>query len=88
MTKSKNLKTARTFVYILLAVTTVAAVAFTIYSIISILRSPFTSFPWWSAFSFAAIYFLPFLVPEIACCVIFSIFYNKRAKAEQQQNEQ
>ncbi len=88
MTKSKNLRTARTFMYILLAITTAAAIAYTVFSIISILRSPFTSFPWWSAFSFAAIYFLPFLIPEIACCIIFSIFYNKRARAEQKMQMQ
>ncbi len=88
MSKSKNLKTARTFVYILLAVTTIAAAAYTVFSIVSILRSPFTSFPWWSAFSFTAIYFLPFLIPEIACCFVFSILYNRRAKIEQQQNQQ
>ncbi len=82
MSGSKNFKTARTFVYVLLAITTVLAAAYTVFNIISLLNDPYTSFPWWSAFGFTAVYFLPFLIPEIAFCVIFSILYNKRARAE------
>jgi len=88
MITPKNLRIARTLMFILLAITTVSAVIYLIFNIISVLNNPSTSFPWWSAFGFAAVYFLPFIIPEIACCVIFSIFYNKRANAEKKAQEQ
>lgn len=82
MTRPNNLRTARTFVYILLALTTIAAVAYCIFTAISLSNDPSSSMPWWTSLHFTALYFLPFIVPEIACCVIFSIFYNKRVNAE------
>lgn len=87
MIKPKNLRMARTFMFVLLAITTITAIVYVVYNIISALNNPSTSFPWWSAFGFGAVYFLPFIIPEIACCVIFSIFYNKRANAEKKASQ-
>ncbi len=86
MTRSHNLRTARTLVYILLALTTIAAVAYFIFNAISLSNT--SPMPWLASLNLTALYFLPFIVPEIACCVIFSIFYNKRAKAEKEAQTQ
>lgn len=55
---------ARKITGILFFVTLTAALVYTLWGIYSNLTSGFTSFPWWSACVFAAIYFGPILTLE------------------------
>ncbi len=59
------MKIARKLLAIIFVLTLVCAVVYIVSNIIAILSSGYmTSFPWWSAFPFAAIYFGPLLLLE------------------------
>ena len=73
------MRTARRILSVALPVTAALAVLYAVFGIISILRSPFTSFPWWSALSYTAIYFGPLLVLEAIALIIIHIKMKKQA---------
>lgn len=63
---------------ILSAATAAAAVLYGAVNTVSILRAgPATSFPWWAAWYFAAVYFAPILLVEAAVCAVLHRI-NKR----------
>ena len=64
------MKTAKKILSVALPVTAVLAVLYAVLGVISILRSPFTSFPWWSALVYAALYFGPLLAVEIIALIV------------------
>ena len=72
------MKTAKKILSVALPVTAVIAVIYAVWGVISILRSPFTSFPWWSAIAYAAIYFGPLLVLEAIALIILHIKTKKQ----------
>ena len=73
--KLKNVKKA---VGIIFLVTAAIAFAYTAYAVYTLLKNwLFTSFPWWSAFYFAGIYFGPLLCVEGIVYLLLS-FAGKR----------
>lgn len=72
------MKTAKKILSVALPVTAVIAVIYAVCGVISILRSPFTSFPWWSALSYAAVYFGPLLAAEAIALIILHIKTKKQ----------
>ncbi len=65
------MKIAKKVLAVIFVLTLVCAVVYIVSNIFSILSSgDLTSFPWWSAFPFAAIYFGPPLLLE---CILYGV---------------
>lgn len=73
------MKTAKKILSIALTVTAAVAVLYAIFGVISILRAPFTSFPWWSALAYAAVIFGPLLALEAIALLVLHIKTKKQA---------
>ena len=58
--------------------TLAGALVYMVYGIVSILNAPFTSFPWYAASFFTALYFGPVLVVEAALLLWLHLRENKR----------
>ena len=64
---------AKKILKILLILTVAAAVVYSVCGIISLLNSPFTSFPWWTAPVFAGIYFGPVILIEAIVLLVIRL---------------
>ena len=64
---------------LLLIATVVVALVYAAIGTVSLLRSEFTSFPWWSNLVFTAIYFGPVIVVE-ALALLGVHIWGKRNK--------
>ncbi len=74
------MRKAKKIAAVLFWLTLALAAVYIVRNIIAAIGT-FTSFPWWSAFAFAAIYFGPALVVE---AVIYFVFcYCEKRKGEQ-----
>jgi len=71
------MKLAKKLLLVLIAVTLGAAAIYIVSNIIASFCY-FTSFPWWSAFVFAAFYFGPVLIVECAVYGLLAIIEKNR----------
>lgn len=63
------MKRAERICKILLGATALAAVVYGAVGTVQILNAPFTSFPWWAAWGYAALWFALPLCAEAAVCL-------------------
>ena len=68
----------------LFGLTAAAAAVWTLSGVIGILRNySATSFPWWTPFAFAGIYFGPPLLLELGAALFFTLWARRRLKGRE-----
>ena len=68
-------------------ITLAAALVYAVCGVVSILNSPFTSFPWWSGLVFAGIYFGPLLAAEGGLWLGLHCIRKRKEKAPKEQTD-
>ena len=71
------MKLAKKAILVLMVITLTAAAIYIVNNILASFRY-FTSFPWWSAFVFAAVYFGPVLLVESMLYGLLTFIEKKR----------
>ncbi|HIU57525.1 MAG TPA: hypothetical protein IAA61_06900 [Candidatus Ornithomonoglobus merdipullorum] len=78
--KTGKLEKARSIVWVIFIITLALGLLYMAVGIMRIMNGPATSFPWYSACFYAAVYFGPLLGAELIIYVILSIICRKRGR--------